>query len=175
MLFTCIGAQGVGKSVTLYRLRERGYFATDGIVRPLIRFGIHKVLSKEDYQRLINELTILHHTAFLNVNHPFFFTRSILDCIAYGRADGLDRHGSWAKEGIEWYEKNRDKYVYMYFPIEFPLEGDSEREQDSEYQRRVDRECLNILEETNTFFYTINGSIEKRVGEIIKIIQKEGF
>lgn len=170
MIYACIGAQGVGKSAVIKELRELGYIASDGLSRPLIRAGLHESMEKEKFQVLLNDLTISHHTPFLDSIVPVFFTRSILDCIAYGIVNGLGREGKWLKDGLEWYEKNRESYRFLYFPIEFEIKGDLERVADKEYQKKVDRECLNVLRDTNTSFLSIRGTVKKRVETILSII-----
>lgn len=170
MIFACIGAQGVGKSEVIKELRNMGYISSDGLSRPLIRAGLYESMEKEKFQVLLNDLTISHHTPFLHLNYPVFFTRSILDCIAYGIVNKLDREKKWLKEGLEWYEKNRDNYRFIYFPIEFEIKEDKERVADKQYQKEVDEECVNILRETNTYFLSVSGSVEDRVESILRYV-----
>lgn len=171
MIFACCGAQGTGKSTVLNKLRELGFYATDGVSRPLIRAGLHKSMSPLEFQTLLNNLTMHHHYPFTQINSPAFFTRSILDCIAYGRANGIGGQGDWEDKALDWFNNHRDSYVIIYFPIEFDIVGDPEREPDREYQRRVDEECKKVLEELDVDYYEVSGSVDQRVNQVLHIKQ----
>lgn len=169
MIFACIGAQGTGKTTVLNKLRELGFYATDGISRPLIRAGLHKSMGQLEFQTLLNNLTMHHHYPFTQVEQTAFFTRSILDCIAYGRVNGIGGQGDWEDKAYEWFNEHRKAYVVIYFPIEFDIVGDPEREADAEYQRKVDQECLKVLKDLDVDYYEVSGTVEQRVNQVLHI------
>lgn len=171
MIFACLGAEGTGKSTVINKLRELGFYASDGFSRPCIRAKLHKVMEPLAYQTFLNELTFHHHYPFTQINVDGFFTRSILDCLAYGRAHGLGGQGDWEEKAISWFNEHRRNYVVLYFPIEFGIEEDGERPADAEHQSKIDQECKKILEELDIDYYEVGGSVESRVSQVLHVKQ----
>jgi thymidylate kinase len=55
----------------------------------------------------------------------------------------------------------------FYLPIEFPVEADGTREEDSEFQSAIDSEIRSLLERYDLNFATVSGSVEERTEEVL--------
>jgi nicotinamide riboside kinase len=170
------GAQGTGKTTLLNELKkENKYLIITNVARDLVKdLKIQLNENGEDF----SQLAIYHKNIEILLSTPSFVSdRSLSDIWAYSK---------WAfekkkitSELFSFIEKGIDRYmdlydIIFYLPIEFSLEKDGVRSTSEEYRRQIDS---NIKEALHKFYrkkiYTVEGSIEKRVDKIFKILKGE--
>jgi len=100
--------------------------------------------------------------------------RSIIDLLSYikvNKSDKIRKPYISLIEEIVYMEKNRFD-LYLYLPIEFPLQIDDVRPSDVKYQQKVDDMILKLLSEYNTNWYEIKGSVKERLEKSVEIIDE---
>jgi len=161
------GTHGTGKSTLLYEVLTLTHPHGLGKARIFNGIGrrIHaqKKWTEKNKQRYFDYWYVWNH--YWNKN--FIGSRSIYDTWAYARLGiGLDfnrRLFNWAIRHINY------DFVF-YVPIEFPLEKDGIRYEDTEFQILHDRETKMILDYYYIPYHTITGSIYQRISQVRTIL-----
>jgi len=180
-----IGSHGTGKTTLATRLGESIYIpAHDSVSRTT--YGALKSIdslvckSKEDIldgikQSIVCTMAIWDFKRLMN--HEVIISRSPLDTLAYTRTN-RDTIAPDIYQSIE--EKFHDpellslfkSCVFIYTPIEFPIEDDGVRPTDIEYQKKVDAEMKKIIDEYELCCITVTGTVEERLMEIYAELDK---
>jgi len=100
---------------------------------------------------LICDRSILDHWSY-----TLYFYEEELSESAIGQA--LD---ALVKKHCSTYEQ------IFYLPIEFPVEADGIREEESEFQSAIDSEIRSLLERYDLRFTAVNGSVEERTEQVL--------
>jgi predicted ATPase len=170
MYIFLIGSHGTGKSSILYHLREKyEILSLESESRPLIRAGVDKLLKPLEYQYLLDDLLINTQKSFLGHQGKVYFTRCVLDAIAYGRTN-LKEFLYNESNPSKFYKRIKDRSLFFYVPIEFPITEDPERPGDKEYQDKVDREIVKVLRDYYVPYMEVRGSIKDRAEMIYKVV-----
>lgn len=189
-----VGAHGTGKSTILEAVRQillskpgtqlespinhviQPIFLTDGISRPIIRAldvaGLSGVVSKDQKQVLINELTVSQYLVQI-LNPRTLCTRSIIDIIVYSSV--VFPHIDITQYQTIFLETADQIGHLFYVPIEFELQTDSERAGiwgDPNIQKQIDEAFKNFLNEHSSRIkgnvVTLSGNVEQRVQTLSK-------
>jgi len=166
------GTMSVGKTTLVKALQEipelKGYkFATERS-QYLNSLGIP----------LNHETTIEGQTIFLaervtELMQPDIITdRTIVDVIAFTKCarktsyiDG-DAFEEYAKRFIREYD-----HIFYISPEGIEMEDNGVRETDLEYRKEIDKEIQRLILKHRPIYYTIKGSTEERIKQILKTIK----
>ena len=108
-------------------------------------------------------------------SNGFISDRTVIDNLAYFMAiDEKCRRPATTKmyNGIVELRLARVYNIIFYFPIEFPIVADGFRFEDSDFQKKIDRNILTIMKQNNVYYYTVRGSVKNRVEYILGIIKR---
>ena len=167
------GTMSVGKTTLVNALKElpefKGYnFATERS-KYLSSLGIP----------LNHETTIEGQTIFLaervtELMHENLITdRTIIDVMAFTncakRVSYLD--GDAFKEYAKRFVKQYD-FIFYISPEGLGIEDNGVRETNAEYRKEIDEEIQKLLFECRPIFYTIMGSADARIAQILKTIKR---
>jgi len=166
------GTMSVGKTTLVKALQEipelKGYkFATERS-QYLNSLGIP----------LNHETTIEGQTIFLaervtELMQPDIITdRTIIDVMAFTKCarrtsyiDG-DAFEEYAKRFIREYD-----HIFYISPEGLEMEDNGVRETDLEYRKEIDKEIQRLILKHRPIYYTIKGSTEERIKQILKTIK----
>jgi len=166
------GTMSVGKTTLVKALQEipelKGYkFATERS-QYLNSLGIP----------LNHETTIEGQTIFLaervtELMQPDIITdRTIIDVMAFTKCarrtsyiDG-DAFEEYAKRFIREYD-----HIFYISPEGIEMEDNGVRETDLEYRKEIDKEIQRLILKHRPIYYTIKGSTEERIKQILKTIK----
>lgn len=97
----------------------------------------------------------------------FIADRGIYDNLAYAYFVSEDLYKTLMTKAQThpWYDK------VFYTPIEFPLEKDGVRFEDTRFQKQIDKKILEILDTFNIQYEELTGSIDERVQKVLDHIQ----
>jgi len=166
------GTMSVGKTTLVKELKKlpifNGYkFATERS-KYLNSLGIP----------LNHETTIEGQTIFLaervtELMHENLITdRTIIDVMAFTncakKVSYLD--GDAFKEYVKRFIKQYD-FIFYISPEGIGIENNGIRETNAEYRKEIDEEIQKLLFECRPIFYTIKGSTEERIQQILKTIK----
>lgn len=100
--------------------------------------------------------------------------RSILDLYAYTR-DQFPHRFSYSLEKLIVEQIHAEKHrtrLYVYLPIEFPMEQDELRPADLEYQAYIDGVIRELLDHFGMPTLEVRGSIEERTSKVLDAISR---
>jgi len=166
------GAQGTGKSTVLDLLRKEEMFNNHKFIT-----GISRQLNKE-YNLPINEgstdetqlLVFNKLLEKLLLNKNFISDRGLIDVLSYtqyfyNKVRNIDY--SVLDYQSKMYSKYKEKQgIIVYFPICFPVIGDSERSTNEEYRKDIDniiKYYLDTYHKKESFITMIEGTPEERL------------
>ena len=161
-----VGSHGTGKTTLLKELLKvkSEIYVTDGFSRPVKNIKKELNLSKEQEQKVINELTKWNWIN--NVNNPIYYsTRSIVDAIVYTEVLFPNIDVSDLYEAFELY--NNPKLNWFYIPIEFELEDDQVRFTDQDLQKEIDKRMIEFMVKHNIVHTMLTGSVTNRVKALV--------
>lgn len=184
-----IGAHGTGKSTLAKAISEQlGIPVTESVARAVKKsfenIFIEALNAKElALQNTLCELSRWDFTRWkecINV-----MTRCPLDTLAYARVSALNATGP-AKEGFQIiYDHHYRKFkqdevaqqmfkqsIFLYLPIEFPLEQDGVRPMDVEYQKQVDTAMRLLIYELDIAPIVVSGTVEERMRTFMDHLDK---
>ena len=166
------GAQGTGKTTLIRRLSELhpDYAVVPEIARQLAKEGytINERATDKDQDAIFNRLK-----TELSKKDDMFSDRGLIDVIAYdyylmnqGRLseDTLNKH---IVEFIDFMEEN-DDVVYIFVPIEFPVEEDGVRSTDEDFRTQIESSIAEILgsEDFGGAWFAVSGTVGERIVQI---------
>lgn len=163
MLNVLVGAHGTGKTTLLQELRgiSSRYYITDGFSRPIKEVANGRDINDQLEQELINELTLWGWNNYLGQN--VVSGRSLIDTIVYSEFFyPLATFNRYRKE----FQKSKKNVNYFYIPIEFELQKDGVRFEDSNEQVEIDRLLKLFLVKEELNFITLRGSVQERVRKL---------
>lgn len=170
------GAQGTGKTTILNQFNDvhiTEITRITEVARNLAKRGIkiNKDGDDEGQISIFNEYTNL-----LNQNITYISDRGLSDVLAYTmylhrRCQVSDDVLEEQKQKVkEFFKENPDVMVF-YFPIEFEIEDDGVRSIDKSFQKEIDNNIRNILNEyIPGKYYTMSGTVKQRLYKINDVI-----
>jgi len=110
------------------------------------------------------------------INDLIVSDRSIIDIFVYSRLLETETH---EQEIVKQFlcsdvfkEMENEKYdLTFYLPIEFDLEDDGIRFTDKDFQKKVDKEILYVLQKLRVPYITLSGSVEERKQKIKDVVK----
>ena len=110
------------------------------------------------------------------INDLIVSDRSIIDIFVYSRL--LKTETQEQQMVKQWLccdifkEMKNEKYdLTFYLPIEFDLEDDGIRFTDKDFQKKVDKELLYVLQKLRVPYITLSGSVEERKQKIKDVVK----
>lgn len=167
------GASGVGKTTILNKFKEEGYNVVTEVVRTLVRekgIKINEMGDVEGQQMIFDAVS-----ESLNQDN-IVADRCWVDVLSYTawsvREGKIPRE--MLSEMIETFVREmsnqKDKVLFVYFPIEFPVVDDGVRSTDEQYRKDVDDYIKGILVESGYRYITVHGTPDERFHQIKKAI-----
>lgn len=165
-----LAAHGTGKTTLTKEIVKvkKDIYVTDAFSRPIKKASARTGLSELQIQVLNFELMIWAQENYYNQN--VLTTRSLFDSIIFARLLTPELPILSEIEDIVRRDKGKIESIF-YLPIEFPLVDDGIR-YGSELQRLYDNEIHNLVREFDLYdkMYTISGSLEKRLSQILLLL-----
>lgn len=165
------GSGGVGKSTLCNELTK--HLPKTHYIKEIAREEIKRIgklpydmdtQERFEFQKRLLELQLIAES-----NNPNFISdRGIMDILAYSY--DLPQYNyllKMAKDANIWHRYNQ----IFYIPIEFPLEGDSERSADPIYQKQIDQNLVQILEDLDINYFVIKGNVEERKEKVLNTLK----
>ena len=166
------GTMSVGKTTLVKALSEmeqfKGYTCTTERSQYLNSLGIP----------LNHETTIEGQTVFLAervtelMQDRLITDRTIIDVMAFTKCarkvsymDG-DAFEDYAKRFVKQYD-----YIFYISPEGMDIEDNGIRETDADYRKEIDEEIQKLLLKHRPVVYTLKGTTEERIEQIMKTIQ----
>lgn len=178
------GVSGVGKSTLLNYIKawypECDIQTIEASARPYLPEGgsYDQTLTDEIQAVIVQSRTLSVMEFLLEPKGPPIgvFTRSALDNLAYQRVlkKGLFLNKSNERE-VEMLAKN-DNVIFIYIPIEFPLDpSDEKRGVNEEVREATDKAMVDIIGELNIPHFLVKGTKEQRFKSMDVILAKYGL
>ncbi len=173
---TVTGAHGVGKTSLIQEVSEQAANRVDvSVIREPAREIAKRGFYVNDKISLDGVFEYLGYclAEVRQIQAKLVLTdRSILDLYAYTRDQFPDRLSySLEKLIVEQIhaEKHRTR-LYVYLPIEFPMEQDELRPADLAYQAYIDEVIRELLDHFEMPTLEVRGSIEERTAKVLDAI-----
>lgn len=174
------GAHGVGKTTLgqgLYKYYRTRYntFLNAGIARKIIAQGysLGANATMDSYvEYIIEHLSTLSHA---NEYDLYISDRSIIDAYAYALVNNQNGNSLITLRQLELlrlvWELEQKKYdLYLYLPVQFPLEQDGVRPVGQEYQKQVSYMIFELLQQYHLTYLNLEGDskhmLKKSIFEI---------
>lgn len=117
-----------------------------------------------EFQKRLLELQLIAES-----KHPTFISdRGIMDILSYSY--DLPQY-NYLLDIVKQSNVATRYSLVFYIPIEFPLQGDSERSGDVGYQKHIDNNLLKILYELKVPSIPITGTVEQRKQKVLDTIK----
>jgi len=183
MIISIIGSQGTGKSTLASSLLQRTEFKDYQYCPSPVRYLYHAF--RLDFHNANTELQLailFMQQKYLSSSKNLILDRSVIDHWAYlqyyrnkGKSDVSDRCLYFIRMMTFILAEKVD--IYFFLKREFPLEKDGVRITDEEQQKDIEEKIEAYLVEFNVRNRThiLTGSTEKRVLDLINIINKESL
>lgn len=167
------GSHGTGKSTLVNELLKvyNDHIGPSNFRREMsLELPLFNIYKQAD---IISQGFITGYMAYQAIsNNKFIQDRCIIDTFAY--TDYADILDEYKEKLFQTYKDIVFKYDYIfYIPVEFDIIEDGFRETEKEYQKQIDQKIKYYLDIIGVKYYTLSGSVEQRLYEINKIIQKE--
>lgn len=167
------GAQGTGKTTILNHFKEQGMNCITEVVRKLAKEGVKiNEMGDEEGQRKIFDT----YKDLLSQKESYISDRGLTDVMAYTvylNDSGKNLFHLSLDQMVDYlmFNKNNPDIIYCYFPIEFPVVDDGVRSIDEKFRSDVDENIKNILDNTNTPYHTITGTVEERIKQLEELLK----
>lgn len=171
MKILLVGAHGTGKTTIAKEVQEAypHYDIIDGIHREAKRDGF-EINKTNDVISQIE--TIRRYWYKVGAKNSFISLDGMLRQTAYAICNRLPEPVIGLMKELCYIEREHFTDVIFYIPIDFPLEKDDVRNEDIEFQKKVDVEIQNLL---NIYYWniyhTMTGNVSQRVDIIVKRIE----
>lgn len=116
---------------------------------------------------------------WVNTGIPVIMTRCPLDTLAYAKADTTIDHNIY-KQNLEILSQSEEfkealkHSLFIYLPIEFPIENDGERPMDDTFQKAVDQAMRELIYDFKITPLVVTGSVKERVEQVlVKLFDKD--
>lgn len=169
------GAQGTGKTTLMNALAEDGTRTISQVDRKVAAengWGLSENTTSECQKAIYAAIK-----KELSSKKDYISDRS-LSCVAAYTFDKAVQ-GTIEKEladkqymGFLKFMHDNPDVILVYVPIEFPIEGDGLRSEDSAYQANIDFLIKGILETTEVPFITVTGTVEERKAQVEAEIER---
>lgn len=163
-IFVFTGSSGTGKSTCLKYLQDNFSIDCQELsARPFLpKDNSYDVSMTDDIQTNImynNTITILKK---LYEGGNVVYTRSPIDVLAYAKV--LGKGLSCEKQQLKLIEYLKDKIVWLYIPIEFPMQEttDKLRGMNEKVRYQTDHQIYEYIDKMNIPHFTIHGDIKQR-------------
>lgn len=173
------GSHGVGKTTLAYSLaahyRARSVSLNTQIARSIIRKGypLGKEATSESYvQYIIAQLTAEQK----NQNSDMFISdRTLLDPLSYAIVNLKAGNSVVPQSIIEmikriWLLELQQYNLYIFVPIEFPMQNDGVRPEGDEYRELVEKQMVQLLDEYQVKYIRVSGTPKDRNAQASKAI-----
>lgn len=166
MKILLVGAHGTGKTTVAKEIvkRYKDLKLIDNIHRQAKQDGFE--INKTD--DVISQIeTVKRYLERVGVEDNFISVDSIIRQTAYAISNNLPEPVIGLMKELCYIERRYFARLIFYIPIEFPLEKDGVREEDIEFQKRVDVEIRNLLNVYYEGIYnTLTGNVDQRVEQV---------
>lgn len=171
------GAQGTGKTTVLNALREDPDFKDFEFVTEVVRKFVKELGMKINKEGTVETQKVIFqaYESLLDREDSLVSDRCIIDVYSYTKEGvsnllpGRDR-SAFANCLYDQYQalfKRKDSMgLVFYFPIEFPIENDSVRSIDLDYQKEIDGNIKGTLDRVEIPYITVSGTVEERIAII---------
>ena len=175
------GSHSTGKTTLLNDIREalknemQINYITE-VARGIIRKGypLNMDANVDSYVHYINDQL---NAEAINMKgcDLFISDRTLLDPVAYAIVNSKLPRPYIPDYFIDmmknvWLLEQKKYDLYIYFPIEFPMDYDGVRPSDEKYRKDIDEEIQHLLDENGVSYKKVSGSREQRKRILIKII-----
>lgn len=175
------GTHSTGKTTLLNDVIE--YYGDDiklksisEVARKIIDKGypLNQDANVDSYIHYINDQLSSEET-YMRECDLFISDRTLLDPVAYAMVNSklprpyIPEYFIDMMTNVWLLEKNRYD-IYIYFPIEFPLEIDGIRPLDEQYRKDIDEQIRMLLIKHKINYITVSGNKMQRKDYIIKVI-----
>lgn len=173
IIFT--GAQGTGKTSVMDALPDN-FNKIRGVTRNVIK---EKNLTINEYSDNASQKHIFDaYEHQLTSADNYIAERGLIDVYAYtmsrvkaGKCSPTLAETQLSK--IEGFNHKNPEAIYIYFPIEFDIVEDGVRSMNKEFQKEIDEIIHKALLETGCNYFSVSGTVEQRVSQILNIIDIE--
>jgi len=173
----CTGKTTLLNEIKVVYNKDGSFGYVPEVARKIIDKGypLNADANTDSYIHYINEQ--LKSEQKINNYELFVSDRTLLDPLAYALINKELPRPYIRNYFIEMIENvwllEKERYdLYIYFPIEFPLNFDNVRSSDEDYRRDVDKMIYSLLTKYNVKYVTIRGAVEKRLETFLNLIKK---
>lgn len=176
------GAHGVGKTTLgrgLYQYYHSKYktYLNAGIARKIIAQGyaLGADATIDSYvEYIIEHLSALSQAKEYDL---YLSDRSLLDAYAYALNNYRNGRFLITARQLELlhqvWELEREKYdLYLYLPVQFPLEQDGVRPTDEEYQNQISQTIFELLQQYHLTYLKLEGNSETMLQNAVLEIER---
>jgi predicted ATPase len=177
--FGISGAPGVGKTTIVNEVVKR----VSGRYHVEVSRDVARVLASRGV-RINTECQAEDYLAFTTMRlwdmlrlrgYLVIYDRTLLDVLIFMELNG--NAGGWLKEVttefVKW--QMTQLSLYFYVPIEFEVKPDGLRVADPSVNCRIDRITHRLLQEYQSNFITLKGSLSERVGMVLESLSYLGL
>lgn len=178
------GSHGTGKTTLLNDakpiLAPRGMSYVTEVARRIIQRGypLNMDANVDSYTHYINDQ--LNAEKVMSISSIFISDRTLLDPLAYALVNRelprpyIPDYFIEMMENVWLLEKERFD-IYVYFPIEFPMQIDNIRPEDEDYRRAVGEKMLELLMKHNVPHITVSGTPQQRLERLLELIDAVAY
>jgi len=172
MKILLVGSHGTGKSTLakeIQRVFPPPFYIIDNIHRDAKANGFE--INKTD--DVISQIeTVRRYLREIGVKDNFVSVDSIIRQTAYAICNNLPEPVIGLMKELCYVERAYFANIIFYFPIDFSLVKDGIRDEDIEFQKKIDVEIVNLL---NIYYWnmchTVTGTVSQRSDKVVKILE----
>jgi predicted ATPase len=184
MKIAFVGAHGTGKTtlsaklVELLTASDLNVHATPEVPRLICKDANDPEFFHRSNNTLLKQMSLLvgqpvYETAETEDSDLIICDRSILDHWSYTlHLFSRELEESDVKHAVDTLvRKHCSSYEQIfYLPIEFPVEGDENREADQEFQKAIDFEIQDLLKRYDIPFIEVTGTVSERADQVLSYL-----
>lgn len=172
------GASGTGKTTILNLFKQAGWNTITEVARKLQKEqGI--ALNEQGTAETQELIWKTYKKLFKNTEEHWVSDRGLTDVISYTKI-GCETHPElkevYKKQSADLKKfRGTDDAIYIFFPIEFPIEADGVRSTDEGYHKKISDQIESELNKAGITYCTVHGTVEERMKQIIDWIGPDNF